>query len=401
MMLLKCVRLSIFLSLLLPFSSSLADTYYWLPDSPAGRPIHSWGITPNHPSAFYASTFGRGIFRSDDEGETWSPIAEGLPKELSNSPQTIALDPSDPKVLYVSTFGGVYKSDDQGKNWNLKSEGLGNSAARFVATDPRNPNIIYTASYELLYKSSNGGESWYSKGRGLPNPLFARSIAIDPKNSANLYLAVEDEKDNLIMKSSNGGQEWTPSKQGLPNNFKPITLVIHPQVSSTLYLGTNNGLFKSEDSAQSWSRVVDDVYVRSIAIDSKNPSVVYLATEGDGILKSVDGAVTWVSLPLGQFNKEVYSIFVDPSDSERLFAGTFKHAIRSKDGGMTWQMVEGLPKSQAWDKDEIRDQTVRVTLDDEMVAKVFKVGGIVLLVLIFGGIAGLILYTSRKNAKRR
>src|SRR5688500_18869220 len=91
-------------------------------------------VTGNNPGA-------RGVFRSEDNGETFRPInAVGKKGTISGlSVTSLAFDPSNPETLYIGSASGVYKSEDRGDSWRFILSGI---AVADVAVDPYNSQII-------------------------------------------------------------------------------------------------------------------------------------------------------------------------------------------------------------------------------------------------------------------
>src|SRR5512133_3516744 len=89
---------------------------------PFGGRIAAMASDPQKPNVFYAGSFGAGMFKSIDSGETWSAINAGLPGLFINA---LAVDPTDSDVLYAGPFEQkLYKSTDGGKSWFSASEGI-------------------------------------------------------------------------------------------------------------------------------------------------------------------------------------------------------------------------------------------------------------------------------------
>jgi len=74
--------------------------------------VWSLAINPREPTILYAGTEGRGVFKSEDGGNSW--IVKGLE---STSVHTLVLDPAKPDTLYAGTNKGIFKSEDGGSSW--------------------------------------------------------------------------------------------------------------------------------------------------------------------------------------------------------------------------------------------------------------------------------------------
>jgi len=85
---------------------------------PATTEVRSIVIDPKEPKRVYAAT-GRGVYRSDDAGQTWQPSGHGLPEGAIGA---LALDPRQPQRLYAATpEGALYLSEDGASSWRLQA----------------------------------------------------------------------------------------------------------------------------------------------------------------------------------------------------------------------------------------------------------------------------------------
>lgn len=81
----------------------------------------------------------------------------GLP--TNRTVNGFAVDPADPKVMYVAMRDGLFKSTDAGESWKPVGKGLKNLAA--VAVNPKRPNEVYAATADgVIYQSADGGMTW-------------------------------------------------------------------------------------------------------------------------------------------------------------------------------------------------------------------------------------------------
>ena len=132
--------------------------------------------------------------------------------------------------------------------------------------------------------------------------------------------------------------------------------VFHPTQAGTIYMGSDeNGVYKTDDLGRHWRMINNGLAnygVFSLAVDRTHPQTVYAAT-WDGLCKSTDGGEHWQLLPktgpqdlriIGAKPGSVRSIAVAPSDGNVVFAGTPEGKIyKSPDGGQTWQQVYQVP----------------------------------------------------------
>ena len=153
-----------------------------------------------------------------------------------------------------------------------------------------------------------------------------------------------------------------PSNQG----GRTRQLVIDPTDANIMYAAAvGGGVWKSTDAGASWNQLTDlllpNIAVVSLAMDPKNPQVLYAGTgegvfngdaiRGAGMFKTTDGGATWAPLAAtvppngvaGDFSY-VFNIVVSSRSSQRLYASTRNGLLRSNDGGTTWtKLVNGAP----------------------------------------------------------
>jgi photosystem II stability/assembly factor-like uncharacterized protein len=128
-------------------------------------------------------------------------------------------------------------------------------------------------------------------------------------------------------------------------------IAFHPNDDQVVFAGAPaGGLWRSYDAGASWTTNTDNfptLGVSSIAFAASNPEVVYIGTgdrdasdsPGMGVMKSVDGGVTWDFVNEGIANLIVGDLLVHPTDENRVFAATNSGVHRSVDGGMSWEQV--------------------------------------------------------------
>jgi photosystem II stability/assembly factor-like uncharacterized protein len=185
-------------------------------------------IDPSNPDLVYASMWevregpwedgnevngtGGGLFKSSDGGNTWNPLTNGLPKDLSQI--YVAIAPSDPRRLYA-TLGmasgalAVYRSDDAGESWSKATDDprpsgrIGGGDLPIPRVDSKNADIVYSAS-TVTMKSTDGGKTWFGF-RGAPGGDDYQNLWINP-NDPNIILLVSDQGALVTV---NDGASWS------------------------------------------------------------------------------------------------------------------------------------------------------------------------------------------------
>jgi uncharacterized repeat protein (TIGR01451 family) len=310
----------------------------------------------NFPGFPTVTRSGSPAFRSADGGASWEPSSDGMPAPAIFE---FAAAPGASGEVYAATNLGVYKSTDGGASWQLTGQARTSTApalARSVAVDPSNPNVIYvgTDGGFGIYKSTDGGMLYEAKG-GLLQSNFVYSLAVDPSSPSTIYAGTLFG----VHKSTNGGDTWAEMRVGIPGSSPVVTkVVIDPNNSQVIYLAASNrGVWKSTNGGANWTAVNNGLglfgstpQVRTIALDPSQPSTLYVAAPGFGgaVYKSTDGGANWTAASNGlsvmvggrPFTPTINALLVDPAAPSNIYAGTDGFGVfRSTDGGANWEAV--------------------------------------------------------------
>ncbi len=287
--------------------------------------ITSLIVHPTQPSTIYAGTMS-GVFKSTNGGSTWTAINNGL---LDTRVITLLMDPTNPSIFYAATQGftanrGVYKSIDGGTTWNLRKNGIGPADNMIsLAIDPVSPNTLYlgtTTGSDIggkVFKTTDGADNWVPAG-AVPPPSFW-SIAVDPLNHTTVYGASFFNTAS-IFRSVDSGATWNPIGAGQIPGFGRF-VAVSPHTPGLLYAHVSSqGIYKSTNGGDNWSQVTTKS--GSIAFDPVSPSTVYLLSDFEGPLKSIDSGATWIQLAKGYAGPVTTAMAVDPLTPSTLYFAT-------------------------------------------------------------------------------
>ncbi len=352
-----------------------------------GRTRAAAGV-PNQPNLFYMAQVNGGVWKTDDYGRTWNPIFDSQPTQSIGA---IAVAPSDPNVIYVSSGeglhrpdlsvgDGIYKSTDAGKTWTHLGLRDGEQIPG-LAVDPRDSNKVFAAvlghpygpSEERgIYLSKDGGQNW-QKIISKDENTGGSYVEIDPSNPDVVYAAMwevregpwEDNnefngKGGGLFKSTDGGSSWHPLKNGLPEDLSQIYVAIAPSDSHRLYatLSTASGklaVYRSDDAGDSWSKITDDPRPSGRIgggdlpiprVDPKNPDVVYVASTVT--MKSTDGGETWFGFRGAPGGDDYQNLWINPNNGNIILLVSDQGAIITVNGGQTWSSWYNQPTAQLY-----------------------------------------------------
>jgi photosystem II stability/assembly factor-like uncharacterized protein len=285
-----------------------------------------------------------GVFKTADGGASWAESAG--PSDLDV--HALALDPTDPQILYAGTPYGIFKTKDDGDSWAEADAGITDKLLTALSIDPSNPQVLYAGFFSGgctdfygdggVFKTTDGGETWTSLPGGGAN---IDAIAVDPTDSQVVYVASDAPcGEGVVVKTTDGGSTWETVNKGLGNTFVNA-LAVDPITTQTLYAGTYDGLFKTTDGGKRWDHIAfGDKLVGQLVIDSSNHLQLFASVSGNnpGLYETTDGGTSW-----HRTGNQAGPVALDPSDPSILYAGTDSGVLRSTDGGLSWSPLnDGL-----------------------------------------------------------
>ncbi|MEJ2229729.1 MAG: hypothetical protein P8X46_00915 [Nitrospirales bacterium] len=268
--------------------------------------VISLAIDPVLPATIFAGTMGDGTYKSPDGGRTWHQFNAGIQKgTISAIVNQIVFNPLGTEMLYAATTVGVFRSLDGGRNWTERMQGM--TEVNFVVTlamDPQRPNVLYAGTTGGVYRTINATESWEKKTRGMvasdarmaSMALGVNGLAVDPTNSNVVYAGTT----NGLYKSTDQAEHWTKIGGSIQHAYVSA-IQLDPTKPSTLYLATSDRVQKSEDGGETWepkTKGLEAASIRSLQISPKGPRTLYVGTNGGGLYRSTDAGESWIRLPL-------------------------------------------------------------------------------------------------------
>lgn len=236
---------------------------------------------------------------------------------------------------------GKYSTD-----WRVNGPPGGD--VRSLVVDPKNPDRFYLGTLDAqLYTSADGGKNWELLYNFNKPKLFVDHIIVDPRDSKTLYVAAHRHKEaGGFFKSTDGGHKWRESPE-----LKAEALHSLSQSDSNpnvLITGTFNGIFRSDNSGDSWTQLPTYntpglVHVESLAIDPRTSNTIYAGTWYLPY-KTTDGGQTWKSIKNGIIDdSDIFAIDIDPRDPNHVIASACSGIYETSNGGDSWTKVQGIP----------------------------------------------------------
>ncbi len=348
-----------------------------------GRVTAVTGIA-EEPHTFFMGGTGGGIWKTEDAGHHWVPIADD---DLTNG-NIGALDvaDSDPNVIYagtgsacirgnVSVGTGVWKSTDGGDTWGFI--GLPESGAiGSMAVHPKDPDLVYVAALghpfgknreRGVYRSADGGATW-------ENVLFlndstgAVSLAMDPSNPRVIYAGmwraerkpwtlISGGPEGGVYKTTDGGDSWEKLGGGLPDGIVgKVTVSIsrtNPnRVFAMVDAEPGHGLYRSDDAGHPWTFLNGEgrlagraFYYHHVFADPGDENTVYVMNTR--LFRSIDGGRTFELIPV--HHGDLHDMWINPTNPEIFVIGDDGGAEVTVTHGRTFSGVYNQPTAEIYD----------------------------------------------------
>lgn len=335
-------------------------------------------------NTYYMGTTGGGVWKTEDMGITWNNISDGFFK--TGSVGAVAVAESDPNVVYVGMGehavrgvmthhgDGVYKSTDAGKTWKKIGLDLTQHISRIVI-HPKDPDVVYVAAQGALYskstqrgiyKSTDGGTTW-------KNVLYVDDktggveLSLDMNNPRMMYAAMWEHgrlpwkvisggPGSGLYKSTDAGDHWEKIEEGLPKEKGKMAIAVCRSNSEKVYAliesdseKEQGGLFVSNDAGKSWSLVSNDHrlvqrawYYIELFPDPLNENTIYVLSAP--ALRSKDGGKTWEKL--SGTHGDYHDLWINPTNSKNMVIANDGGAAISVNEGATWSTQSNMPTAQ-------------------------------------------------------
>jgi photosystem II stability/assembly factor-like uncharacterized protein len=279
-------------------------------DAPAVE--RTFWLTPGHaaqPGVWYAGTSPHGLFRSEDAGQTWTPVAgflaaletlkrrAGFIGATPGGPLThsILIDPRDADHLYLGlSTGGFFETTDGGQSWQPLNAGVDayflpvenpeyGHDPHCVALHPANPNRLYQQNHCGIYRLDRPGRTWERIGRTMPegvgdigfpivlHPRDPDMAWVFPMDGSTVWPRTSPGGRPAAYRTQDGGRTWERQDQGLPEQHAYYTVMrqafaTDPLAPVGLYFGTTGGeLWMSRDEGAGWHAIAAHLpYILSV-----------------------------------------------------------------------------------------------------------------------------------------
>ena len=211
-------------------------------NDPANQPPGHLGVPailphPDDPRRYWAIVQGVGIFETTDDAATWTPRNRGLRadwprehEEVGFCVHKLVMSPTDNDRLYQQNHVGMHRSDDMGQTWTEITEGLPTEFGFAAAVRPHDRDTFYVVPLDpghgrcmpdgkaAVWRTRDSGSSWQRLDRGLPQEdahvgVLREGMAIDAYDQPGLYFGTSTGQ---LFASADEGDSWTEIASYLP-----------------------------------------------------------------------------------------------------------------------------------------------------------------------------------------
>ena len=279
----------------------------------------------------YAGSFGMGLFRSTDKGQSWEPLNRGL-----TDPFLLCLAVVPGQHVYAGTMrGGVYRLSLQEAQWESISRGIEQTEVKsFLVHDGQ----VYAGTGQGVYQWIEQTRQWRKVGNGLEQVLVSGLVVLD---DGRLFAATSGKGLHHFQLGQVDQRKWVDSKsifvdprERLPHRYLRVIAV---NAAQHVFLGTQDGgIFRSTDQGVSWSSLSRNLPNDSIRGIVPIDDDVVVAT-GKGVFQWKQKQQQWVEMNEGLTSRAIQSLTV--ASKGVWYVGTSSGAFRSDDEGQHWKNI--------------------------------------------------------------
>jgi photosystem II stability/assembly factor-like uncharacterized protein len=323
----------------------------------------------------YVSTDG-GLFQARTNGEGYQ--AQPLPFGADGAMRwPVVVDCDDPRRLYAGTSrAGMFLSEDHGQTWREINQGIIYKEIWSIIQHPRTGELFVGTGPASVFKSLDRGETWLDSEqfRTMPESIdwtfpppphvaHVKGMALCADDPSVVWCALEE---GWLVRSRDAGATWQTIKNG--TEFDSHYVAVMPDNPSVILATSGDGFYRSTDGGESFVRCTEGLdrrYFAQPVVHPSRPNVVFTAAsavpppgwrrpEGAdaGFYRSEDQGLTWKRLTGGlpeSFKAAPRSIAGDPEDPSVVIVGMTDGTVwMTEDGGESFrQVLSGLPPVSA------------------------------------------------------
>lgn len=230
---------------------------------------------------------------------------------------------------------GLFVSTDAGVTWKHKGW---TGYLRTFYTEAGSDGVLWSACGNGVLRSSDNGVKWrITTGWEVTEVL---KVKVDPSKPSMVYAATAYG----VFKTEDSGETWKEQNAGFQKPFVSDVL-LDRSTRNKLLAASEDGVYISTNGGKRWQLAgLKGKGVRTLQQHPSEPNTFFAGTEDDGFFFSSDGGRSWQQSNAGITQLTVYTIICDRSNADLLYIGTHGGGVyRSSDRGKSWkQIIQGL-----------------------------------------------------------
>ena len=311
-------------------------------------------MAPSDPNTIYVGTgespvrgvktsHGDGVYKSTDAGASWTHLGLESTRHISR----IIVDPRDPDRVYLAAQGnpwgpneerGIYLSEDGGETWEKILYVDEDAGIVDLTVDATNPRIMMATSWDFrrqpwvvksggpgsrVYKTTDAGANWREITDGLPSLKGKMGIAISPANPQIVYMAIE-AKDGQggVYRSNDAGESFSQVSDDARTWARAwyyMHIIADPRDEDEVWV-LNSAAMRSIDGGATYTNIpASHVDHHALWINPENSDIMINGNDG-GASVTWNGGQTWSSV-MNQPTAQMYRVTTDNQYPYRVYSG--------------------------------------------------------------------------------
>lgn len=304
-------------------------------------------------TGFFSSVGERGVFKSEDQGDTWKPSG------LNDLHLRLIHKASNQELIVGTNVSSIFISSDQGLNWMQTGKEIENwSVFQLIEND----KYLFASGESGIWRAALPVKEWEQIRKGMGsllklsngNILMAENgVILKSEDNGSDWVSIADLKSRMVFLyeidteliiacpegdgvyfSSNNGMDWTQYQMGEFEDNAFRGAIKTP--NGALLVGSYKGTLRSTDQGKTWQNTNEDYWAWSFV---KIDHVIYAGGYAQGIRRSTDDGLTWTDFNIGMREGEDYLTvpFLYVSSDNSILCGTLGEGVyRLESGKSTW-----------------------------------------------------------------
>jgi photosystem II stability/assembly factor-like uncharacterized protein len=229
--------------------------------------LQIWSVllAPGYPELIFVGACPSRLFRSEDEGRSWTEPAvrmqQGCPRIVHTRVTALCGHPGDAQTFWAGVeIDGLHRSRDGGRTWQSAGTGLSSQDIHALAYVPGSPGKLIATTNNDVNVSLDDGTTWQPRqlAKKLPLPYF-RGLTQHATMPEVLLLGNGDGPPGttgLVARSRDGGSSWEPAQMPGRANSTLWNFAVHAADPDLAYAASVSGqVYRSTDGGASWRKL--------------------------------------------------------------------------------------------------------------------------------------------------